>query len=326
MIAQTLISARLLQYAGALVLYGSPLFFLYGTPAPPAAAGLNRWRWERRLLFGAALVALAGVLVWLMAETVAMSGDPADAAHASALWMVASETRFGLACCVRIALLLLAVGACFAISSLKVLWWVHVALGAAITMSFAWTGHGAAEMAKTSGIHLAGDLLHLLAASIWIGALVPLGVLGLRASRSGAIEDAQVLQFALRAFSRVGVWVVAVLVFSGIINSLYLIDVVHWREALNSAYGQVLCVKLALFGGMAGLAVLNRYRTSPALDDALARRASLAPALSAARSTLWLETGLAALVLAAVSVLGTLPPPDVQAGASNSEREPLRLT
>jgi len=326
MAAGILIGTRLMQYAGAFVLFGTPLFLLYGTRVPSEADVLHRWPWERRVLLVAAVTALNGALLWVMAETAAMSGDTADAINPAALWTVLSETRFGLACLLRIALLALSVGVCLAVSRLKVLWWAQVLLGVAISLSFAWTGHGAAQIGKTAGIHLAGDLLLLLAAGIWIGALVPLAVFGFRAKRSGAIEDGAMLGLALNAFSGIGVWVVAVLVFSGIINSIFLLDFAHWREAVNSQYGKVLLVKLALFGGMLCLAALNRYRTGPALHAALERRISLAAAVKATRLTLAIETLMAALVLLAVSVLGTLAPPDVQMGNLIIQHEPLPLT
>ncbi|MDP9087722.1 MAG: copper homeostasis membrane protein CopD [Pseudomonadota bacterium] len=322
--AGTLIGARLLQYAGGLVLFGTPLFFLYATR--PGAEALTRWSWERRLLLAAAATALIGALVWVMAETAVMSGDSADAINPAALWTVLSETRFGLACLFRIALLALSVSVCLAVSRRKMFWWAQVLLGGAISLSFAWTGHGAAQIGRTAGIHLVGDLLHLLAAGSWIGALVSLSTLGVRARRSGAIEDAAVLGLGLRAFSAIGVWIVAVLIFSGIINSIFLLDFVHWREAVNSQYGRVLFMKLALFGAMLCLAALNRYRTGPKLHDALQRRTSLAAAVQAARSILSIETLMAALVLLAVSVLGTLAPLDVQTDNLGTQHEPPPLT
>ena len=308
--ADTLIGARLMQYAAASVLFGTPLFFLYGTRIPAEVKDLHRWPWERRVVLGAVLIALIGALAWVMAETVQMSGEGADAIRPAAVWTVLSQTRFGLACLMRMVLLMLSLGACLAITCPILLWRIQVILGGAITLSFAWTGHGAAQIAKTAGVHLAGDLVHLLAAGIWIGALLPLAVLAFRAGRSGASADGTALRLGLNAFSAVGVWVVAALVLSGVVNSIFLLDLAHWRAGANSQYGKVLLAKLAVFGGMLGLAAVNRYRTSPALDDALERRSSLGPAVHAARSALGLESLLAMLLLGAVSVLGTLAPPD----------------
>jgi copper resistance protein D len=308
--AGILIGARLLQYSGALVLFGASLFYLYGfrQGTPPTAAS-GQWPWQRRVILIAASIALVGAVIWVMAETVSMSGETSDAINPAALWMVLSETRFGLACCARITLLALSLVAVLAIDRVKVLWIVQTILGGAITVSFAWTGHGAIEMGKTAGIHLGGDLLHLLAAGIWIGALVPLTFLALLAKRFRAIKDAQALQFALDRFSAIGVWVVAAIVFSGIINSWFLIGPSHWRATFASAYGIVLIVKLGLFGLMLSLAALNRYRASPALSASIDRQSSTQPPLDTLRSSILIETALALLVLLAVSLLGTLAPP-----------------
>jgi putative copper resistance protein D len=256
-----------------------------------------------------ASIALFGAVIWAMAETASMSGETSDAINPAALWTVLSETRFGLACCARIALLALSLVACLAIDRVKVLWIVQTILGGAITVSFAWTGHGAIEMGKTAGIHLGGDLLHLLAAGIWIGALLPLTFLTLRAKRSRAIEDAQALQFALDQFSAIGVWVVAAIVVSGIINSWFLIGPSHWRATFTTEYGIVLIAKLGLFGLMLSLAALNRYRASPAFSASIDQQSSTQSPLNTLRSTILTETTLSLLVLLAVSLLGTLMPP-----------------
>jgi putative copper resistance protein D len=307
--AGTLIGARLLQYSGALVLFGASLFYLYGfrPGAPRTTAG--HWSWKRSVLLTAASVALLGALIWVMAETASMTGEAGDAVNPTALWTVMSETRFGRACCGRIALLTLSVIACLAITRAKVLWIVQATLGGATTVSFAWTGHGAIEIGKTGGIHLGGDLLHLLAAGIWIGALMPFLLLALQAKRSSAIEDAQALQFALDRFSAIGIWIVAALVLSGIINSWFLIGPLHWRATFTTTYGIALIVKLGLFGAMLVFAALNRYRLSPALGAAIDRNISTQPPLYAVRSSIFTETALALLVLGAVSLLGTLEPP-----------------
>jgi putative copper resistance protein D len=307
--AGTLIGARLLQYSGGLVLFGAALFYLYGFRRGTPSTVAGQWPWQRLLILIAASVALLGALIWVMAETASMTGEASDTVNPTTLWTVMSETRFGLACCARIALLTLSVIACLAISRVKVLWIVQAIVGSATTVSFAWTGHGAIEIGKTGGIHLGGDLLHLLAAGIWIGALVPFMLLALQAKRSSAIEDAQALQFALDRFSAIGIWIVAALVLSGIINSWFLIGPSHWRATFTTTYGIVLLVKLGLFGTMLVFAALNRYRLSPALSAAIDRQTSTPRPLSAVRSSIFTETALALLVLGAVSLLGTLEPP-----------------
>ena len=303
-----LIGARWLQYAGVSVLWGSPLFFLYAARVSGAAVSI-RGPWQRPLVLGAALLTLSGALVWLMAETRDMGGESVATVDLTVLWTIMTETRFGFACCVRIVLLLASVGVCFALTRLETLWRVQAILGGAITTSLAWTGHGATQIGRTAGLHLAADLLHLFAAGIWGGALVPLVLVALRARRSGDFEDIRMLSSALQAFSRVGAGVVAVLVASGILNVYFLVDPAQWREDVTSVYGRVLGVKLTLFVAMVGVAALHRYRTTPALHAALRRGIAPTAGLEGATSSLLLETALAASVLGAVSVLGTLAPP-----------------
>ncbi len=295
-----------------MVLWGSPLFFLYGTRDGPPAH-LRRSSWELRLVQTAAVTVLVGAIVWVLAETASMSDLPTDSIDIAALWIVLSQTRFGLACLVRLGLIMLALVTALSLRRARLLWTLEAALGCAITLSFAWTGHGASDMGRTAGIQLGADLLHLLSAGVWVGALVPLTVLVIRARRSPRLADVQNLRFALQAFSSIGVWVVAVLVLSGIINSLSLMDRQDWRMSLTTLYARVLFVKLTLFFAMLGLATFNRYRAVPLLEIGLERGTASTGSLSRIRLSLIFETLLAALVLLTVSWLGTLAPPMSQA-------------
>ncbi len=294
--------ARLLQFLGALLLFGASLFHLYGL-APQTAPR----PWQRPLLLISAAAALLGALVWSAAETGAMSDEPGEAMHVSAIWMMLSQTRFGLACLLRMAVVLLALGVLLTRQSTRQ-WTVLTVLGAAATLSFAWTGHGAQNVHGLGSVHLIADLLHLLAGGIWVGALAPLLLLAITAKRSGQSEDAQSLAFALDRFSAIGIWTVVMLVASGIVNAWFLIGPSNWPELFSSQYGLLLSLKVAFFAAMLGLAMLNRYHLSPALKGAIGSPGRLAPAVGAFRSSLVGESLLAALVLIAVSVLGMLAP------------------
>ncbi|MFI4914727.1 MAG: copper homeostasis membrane protein CopD [Steroidobacterales bacterium] len=310
-----LVAARLLQFVAVLLLFGSPLFCLYGLERGASQSSVPAQPpWQRRALLLAAAVALLGAFAWVMAETASVSAEPGDAFSPAALWTILSATRFGRACLARIALLALSIVATLCVARPKALWIVQVILGGTATASFAWTGHGASGVgaggvSAPGAVHLLGDLLHLLAAGIWIGALVPLAALLQYSIRSGAPAQAQAAQFGLRRFSSLGVGVVAALVLSGAINSWFLIGPSHWRSIFTSGYGIALLVKLGLFGAMLGLAALNRYRRVPALRIALGAQDPIPPALRALRATVLAETALALLVLVAVSLLGTLAPP-----------------
>ncbi len=298
MIAGVIVFARFLQYTGTLLLFGAPLFYLYGFPPSAPARG-----WQRPLTLISAAVALLGTILWSVAETAAMSEEPVNAMNLPAVWLMLSQTRFGLACLVRMTLLVLGLLVLVTQRS-NTRWSVPMLLGSGATLSFAWTGHGAAS----GGVHLVADLLHLAAAAIWVGALAPLLLLALSAGRSGRSEDARALSYGLDRFSSVGLCVVVALFASGMTNSWFLIGPSRWRVLFSTGYGIVLAAKVALFAAMLGLAMLNRYRLSPSLTSALGRRGNAASQVAAFRSSLFAESMLAALVLIAVSMLGMLAP------------------
>jgi putative copper resistance protein D len=302
-------AARWLQYAGAMILCGSPLFYLYCFEASEASQGWAPWRWPVTLVRVAAAVTLVGAVTWLIGESLSISDDPAEALTPAALWLVLSGTRFGLACAVRMALLVLMLVAPSVIRRPRALWRVQVFLGAAVTMSFAWTGHGAMGSGSSGVWHLGFDLLHLLAAAVWLGALVPLAILVLSSLRSRSADEAAAALRALEQFSSIGPLVIALLVLSGIGNSWFLIGPSHWRALYSTDYGITLLSKIGLFGAMLILAIRNRYWTTPALRADLTARHDKRTALIDLRTSVLVETALGLLIVFAVSLLGTLEPP-----------------
>jgi putative copper resistance protein D len=296
-----LIAARLLLFAAALVLFGSSGFFLYGLQS-------QRQPWQRRTLLIASATALMASLAWYMLETASMTGSPADAFHGPALWSVFTDTRLGKVGALRTGLLATALLAGLALRPGRRLWSVSVLLGTATVASFAWSGHGVMNAGAAGLVHVTSDVLHLLAAGAWLGALLPLTILLVRPGPSSP-QATPVIARALENFSGIGAISVSILILTGVVNSLFLLDFVHWRTTLASPYGLTLLVKLGLFAGMLALAALNRLRLAPALAARLTGSASAIDALRRLRNSIAIETLLALLVLAAVAVLGTLEPP-----------------
>jgi copper resistance protein D len=306
-----LVGARFLQFAGASVLLGASLFRMVGfDPTVQSLPGVGIRRGLRRVLVAAALVAIAGTILWVMSEAVLFSGDPADGTDPAGVWLVFSGTRFGRACLWRIGLLVVSIAALVFTSNSRSHQAMQVGLAGAIMATFAWTGHGAATAGAPGLLHRAGDVLHMWAAGAWIGALVPLAMLVVVACRSRSPGDAAAARHGLDRFSAMGTTVIATLVVSGIVNSWFLIGTSQWRLLNQSPYGRVLLIKLGLFASMLMLGAINRIGLAPrlraSLEGALGRPM---PALRVLRTSLLMEAGLAVLVLLSVAVLGTLPPP-----------------
>ena len=300
MIDPVLGAARLLQFTSALLLFGATLFRLQvqrtGTDDTAAAPALYRW-----LLPSAALIGALSGLAWLSAEAQSLTDDW------SAVGDVITGTSLGRILALRSALFASALVLYPLIPGGHPRWVILGAIGATATASCAWTGHGASGSGAAGLLHQAADVLHLLAAGVWIGALVDLSLLVLHHGTPG-IGVTRRLTRGLLNFSVIGPVVVAVLVLSGVLNSGFLLGP-EYRAALFTAYGLVLLVKVALFGGMLALAALNRLRLTPRLQTALDTGTGTDLAVHALRWSLLTETALALLVLAAVALLGMLVPP-----------------
>jgi len=310
-----IIAGRLLQFSAVSVLFGSSLFYFYGFRAGSAESRSGPRRWARRTSLIAALIGLLGVMIWVMAQTALISENASDAFNPAVVFSMLTETRFGRFCLLRIGLLLASVVGLLGLSPGRTLWIIQAFLGGAVLASFAWTGHGVADEGWAGSLHLGSDVLHLLAAGVWIGALVPLSILILFSARSQTISEAIVTYEGLESFSGIGPAIVAVLVLTGVLNSWFLVGIEQWRALFSTRYGLALDFKLVLFAIMLFLAARNRYHLSPRLGCAAQDRESesnpvgLRTALQLLRRSVLGETILALAVLAAVAYLGTLEPP-----------------
>ena len=312
-------ASRFAQFLAALTLFGLAAFELYaGRQADPVTAEVQRTsatthashRWLMAGLAAAGLLTASG---WLGAEALQLAGSW------NAVVDVVRDTLFGKVLVLR--------GALFGLVLLlaltqrgkpgRALWWMLCAMSSIAVASFAWTGHGGFDANGSSPAHRVADVLHLLAAGIWTGALAAL-VLQARAALcvssgsatvSRTADIAHELARGLGRFSVIGPAVIAVLVLSGLVNSGFLIGLKGWRALPHTAYGLSLLVKLALFLGMLGLAGVNRLWLAPRLDAALAAHTDTNSAVRRLNRSLLLESALALLVIGAVAILGLSEPP-----------------
>ena len=129
---------------------------------------------------------------------------------------------------------------------------VVLALAATVALSTALSGH-AADWGDLS-VTVLVDWGHVLAASLWIGGVVTLGLVIFRIEP--ALVPASVTRVCAR-FSRLAGWSLAAVVLTGIYNAwIQLPDVAALRD---TPYGRVLLAKLALVGFLIVLGGTNRY-------------------------------------------------------------------
>ncbi|CAI0713479.1 Inner membrane protein YebZ [Serratia proteamaculans] len=170
-------------------------------------------------------------------------------------------------------------------------------LSTLLLVSMAFIGHAAMHEGALGVLHRFNHALHLLAAGYWLGSLLPLLVclryLAQPQSRSDAVTT-------LIRFSRWGHLAVALVVLTGVINSLIILG--SWPLDVDSPYQRLLLFKTALVALMVMVALANRYAIVPAMSSMpqLAQRGLVLAC--------WIEVGLGAGVLLLVSLFATYAP------------------
>jgi putative copper resistance protein D len=310
-----LIYVRTVHFASAMLVAGV-VFFTVAVFNPAARiAGQNTHAateartWNRLLAWSALLLAVISGAGWLFLTAAAMSGDKlADVLPNGTLWTVLTETTFGHATLIRLGLAV-ALTALFVPlfrTRSRTAFWLDVAaviVAAAFVAGLAWAGHAAGGLGAEAIVHPAADVLHLIAAAAWVGALAPLAIL--LAVTGHQADELDMARTATLRFSLLGIAAVATLLATGLINSWYLVGSVD--ALLHTHYGKLLLLKLALFLGMVGIAAINRSQLTPALVQSEHIAAAQAARRRLCRNAA-IETMAGAAVIVIVAVLGTQPP------------------
>jgi putative copper resistance protein D len=305
---------RAIHFAATLQVVGV-VFFLASVAEPAFAVA------DKSASLPAAVRRPLNVLTWISLAVAVMSGAAWLIALAQQLsdgtvtavlrdgivWIVLTRTGFGTDWIVRLTLAVL-LGACLPIGATPaslVRRSVGVVAAAGLVGSLAFAGHAAAGSGVEGIVHLLSDIVHLVAAAAWVGALVPLAMLLGAAGRSAEPSALAIAATATRRFSVLGVASVAALLVTGIVNTWVLVGSIG--ALVETSYGLLLLVKVALFLVMVAIAAVNRRVLTPQLvqeaDVALSREALR----RLCRNSL-IEAVVAAVIIVIVGMLGTMPP------------------
>jgi len=292
---------------GASILLAGTFTFDVVVVAPAGRVGISDFQAFERCLFRVAIwslvAALLSALVWFWLEVSSMNGLPATRAFSTNAWQtVLFETQFGRVWQLRLGLsaaaFALIVSGLVQVKARRGLITFAWLLSIVLLVSLAWISHAAAATVLPLGV--LGDMIHLCAAGMWMGGLVPLAILLGRLRGSFSLGGAVVS--VLQRFSTLSLCCVSVLVLSGISNSWLLVGSIH--ALFTTPYGRLLVFKLMLFAILIGLAGRNRFlvkamRRKPVADPDL---------LSQVRRNILCEICFAAAVVAIVACLGVTPP------------------
>jgi putative copper resistance protein D len=308
-----LIGIRFALYADLMLVAGLAAFPLYALARSERRQALPMaaiWRAERWLCAAGLLFSALGMAVL----AASMQGVGLFLLEFQPFWDLVRETDVGTAWAFRSAALLVALAAA--------IWMTRLPTAAATILTLAglvavatlvWSGHAGATEGPLGTIHRVSDILHMIAAAIWIGAV---GAFLLLISPRCIRNTPDGLRLAARSldqFSRIGTICVLVIAATGLINSQIIVGADNIGRSLASPYGQLLLAKLTLFGLMLALAAANRWHLTPSLTAAAGGDTGGVDAdpeatLAAMRQSLVIEALAALAILALVAWFGTLEP------------------
>lgn len=280
--SEALVLCRFLHFIVVLMLSGAWLFrpLLLKGEAPVLdrqLAQLSRWL---------VAIALASGVCWALLITASMAGSAAAAFDPATVELVLGHTFFGQVW--RWHLLINTLLLALLFTPWRSNRPLRLGLSALLLMTLAPVGHGAMFDGFSGQMLILNQVIHLTCVGAWLGGLLML-VLILRQSGEKVRE-------VLQRFSGLGYVLVAGLLITGLINVRVLTGQ-WWPTPLFSGFALILLIKALLVFGMLALALFNRLR----INDCEQRIDSL-------KRSVMLEWLLGIGAVAAVSVLGTLPP------------------
>jgi putative copper resistance protein D len=277
-----MVLCRFLHFTVVLMLFGAWVFkpLLLGRSN---AFGQPLLRVTRLL----AAVALLSGVGWLLLITASMAGAWDAAFDPSTLRLVLGSTFFGQVW--RWHLLLNALLVALLLTPWRSCAPLRLGLASLLLATLAPVGHGAMLDGLQGHLLILNQLVHLTCVGIWLGGLMLL-VMILRQPKGLAINP------ILRRFSGVGYGLVAGLLITGLINVRVLTGQ-FWPTPLLSGFALILLIKVMLVAVMLGLALFNRLRVKDCEQH-----------LATLRLSVIIEWLLGMGAVAAVSLLGTMPP------------------
>jgi putative copper resistance protein D len=313
-----LIIARDIHFASSVVVAGIIFFdLLVASPALranssfPATEQTFRATAEK-LLWISIPLSIASALAWLLLLSMRIAHKPlAEMLADGTAWTVLTRTQFGLAWQMRLVTAAALVTCLFAqrksgqgraSTGLAVLAGL---MACAYLGSLAFAGHGTQGVGLGAVIHVAADVLHLIGAGLWLGALIPFALLLAclhRFEEDGWVSSAAA---AGNRFSTLAIVAVGTLLASGMINAWFLLVSLH--NLVDTSYGRLLLFKVVLFAVMLSLAGINRQHLLPRLRDDAEPGQATQTVRELLRNSL-IEIVLGASIILIVGMLGIMAP------------------
>ncbi|MDE1991848.1 MAG: copper homeostasis membrane protein CopD [Rhizobiaceae bacterium] len=285
-------ACRFFHDASLMLLWGASAFLCLLVPTMLAG---RVWRLFGIAPFVLSLIAGVTTVLSLPLEAATIGSGWSDALDPGTVHDILFETTVGTAWQIQAAVALVLVLVFLLPRRLRP---AGIMLGSGLGLAgLVFTGHASMHEGWLQVAHRANDVVHVLTGGGWLGALVPLipilRLLGDSECRAEAL-------LALRRFSTVGHGAVALVIVSGIVNTMLILK--HLPTEWSSPYQALLAAKIALVAGMSALAIVNRYVFVPRIGREHERM------LNAIRLGSIAEIVLGIAVIALVAIFGMLEP------------------
>ncbi len=251
-----------------------------------------------RSLFATAALAVAQLMV--VASDV--SGKPPWASLGSI--DAATTTDAGMAFAIRIVLALSMWVVLFHYQHVhsEVYWTAASIPGVGLLATWAFAGHSRSMRWPALGV--ATDVAHHAAAAAWISGLAIVGWIVIPKTAPSVLVP------AVRRFSRLAAVSVAVLVVTGLAQSLRLVG--NPTNLFDTNHGKYLALKMVVLAAMLAVANVNRRRVETRLGDAKALGRHIAPL----RQAIVTEFAIGLAIVGITAAMVVSPPATSQSGAS----------
>ena len=250
------VAVKALVYAATLCAAGGVFFDLYNGFLLSLVHRHRVRRWVSACV-GVAIVMSAIRLVVLAGS---MDESTAGMFDASMIGMVLQGGEARATGVRLVGLALIGGGLCSARRAMTTTWspggTAALAGAVAAATSFAWIGH--AWAARNGGLSIALLGVHLMCVAFWVGALMPLFLVG---------HDGEIDTFAAiaRRFGNLAVSAVVLLLHAGALLLCTLLA--HVAQLWTTDYGRLVSVKLAGAGALLAAAAWNKLRLTPRLQE-----------------------------------------------------------
>lgn len=283
---------RFFHDASLMLLWGGCAYLLFFVPRTLADIV---WRLSTSSFSLFAVVAALTTLVSLPLAAATVGNGWSDAADVGTLRDVLLETTIGQAWQAQAVCAVLTLGTLLLPERRRLL---GLTIGSGLGLAaLSLTGHASMLDGWLRQAHRANDILHVLTGGGWLGALLPLIPILKLLGRPDCKAEARV---ALRRFSNAGHVAVALVIVSGIVNTMLILK--QLPTDWSSPYQRLLAIKIALVAAMALLAIVNRYVFVPWI------RRSPGRALQALRLGSIAEILIGIAVIALLAVFGMMEP------------------